>query len=94
MHNNQSTLREFSVSNDIEAVASGVQTPQDFCSRDSEAALAGRLVAEFLEMPGLCLTLPQTARLTGMDVVVARHVLASLVDTGFLRLTALGYLRA
>ena len=55
---------------------------------------AVRLTAEFREMPGLRLTTQQTARLIGVDVETASSVLEKLVDRGFLRLTANGYVRA
>jgi CRP-like cAMP-binding protein len=55
---------------------------------------AARLTAEFREMPGLRLTTQQTARLIGVDVETASSVLTSLVDRGFLRLTANGYVLA
>jgi hypothetical protein len=53
-----------------------------------------RLKAEFREMPGLRLTARQTARLIGVDVETASSVLTALVDRGFLRLTANGYVLA
>jgi hypothetical protein len=42
---------------------------------------------EYLEMPGLCLTVPQIQRLWGFDPSVCESVLAELVSTGFLRCT-------
>jgi hypothetical protein len=53
-----------------------------------------RLTAEFREMPGLRLTPQQTARLIGVDLETASSVLTALVDRGFLRLTASGYVLA
>ena len=53
-----------------------------------------RIQGEYLEMPGLRLTTQQTARLIGVDVETASSILTSLVDRGFLRLTASGYVRA
>ena len=55
---------------------------------------AVRLTAEFREMPGLRLTTQQTARLIGVDIETASSVLKTLVDRGFLRLTANGYVLA
>jgi len=55
---------------------------------------AVRLTAEFREMPGLRLTTKQTARLIGVDVETASSLLTTLVDRGFLRLTASGYVLA
>jgi hypothetical protein len=43
-----------------------------------------RIRAEYLEMPGLALTLGQAARLWGADRAVVEPLLRSLVDSGFL----------
>jgi hypothetical protein len=43
--------------------------------------------AEYLELPGLCLTKPQVERLWGLDAVTAEALLAALVDVHFLRRT-------
>jgi len=54
-----------------------------------------RARAEYLEMPGLCLTEAQARRLWHLDQVACRHVLATLVEGGFLRQTSRGeYIRA
>jgi len=44
--------------------------------------------AEYLEIPGLCLTKPQVERLWGLDAVTSEALLAALVDVNFLRRTA------
>jgi hypothetical protein len=49
-----------------------------------------RIRAEYLEMPGLALTLVQAARLWGADCAVVEPLLRSLVDSGFLWRTADG----
>ena len=54
----------------------------------SFAAVVDRVRAEFVEMPGLELTLPQAVRLWGLGADDCRHVLDSLADAGFLRWTA------
>lgn len=41
-------------------------------------------------MPGLQLTLPQAARLIGLEIVACRAVIDALVETSFLRWTAKG----
>jgi hypothetical protein len=51
------------------------------------------LRGEFLAMPGLCLTVVQTARLLSIREPHARDVLESLVGDGFLILTAGGLYR-
>ena len=52
------------------------------------AAVIDRVRAEFVEMPGLELTLPQAVRLWGLGADDCRHVLDSLADAGFLKWTA------
>jgi hypothetical protein len=44
----------------------------------------GRICSEYLEMPGLCLTLKQAQRLWGLDEETCRKALALLVEAGFL----------
>lgn len=51
---------------------------------DHETMIA-RLRAEFLEMPGLQLTIPQAARLCGMDRATCEAIVAALVASSFLR---------
>jgi hypothetical protein len=51
--------------------------------------------AEYLEFPGLHLTKPQAERLWSLDAVTCEALLATLVDTRFLRRTpADAYVRA
>jgi len=52
------------------------------------ASVVDRVRAEFVEMPGLELTLPQAVRLWGLGADDCRHVLDSLAETGFLKWTA------
>ncbi len=53
-----------------------------------------RVRSEYLEMPGLRLTPRQATRLWGVDHAMAEHVLAALVECGFLRRNREGaYLR-
>ena len=49
-----------------------------------------RVRCEFLEMPGLRLTVPQAARLWGLDVGSCEAVIDSLVRSDFLKRTAAG----
>jgi hypothetical protein len=53
----------------------------------SFAKAVDRVRAEFLEMPGLELTIPQAVRLWNLGVDDCRHVLDALVDAGFLKWT-------
>jgi Fic family protein len=40
--------------------------------------------AEYVEMPGLSVTLPQAARLWGLSTSQSERLLSTLVDSGFL----------
>jgi Fic family protein len=40
--------------------------------------------AEYVEMPGLSVTLPQAARLWGLSTFQSERLLSTLVDSGFL----------
>jgi hypothetical protein len=53
-----------------------------------------RIQAEYHEMPGLCLTSAQAARLLGLEHHECTALLSGLVDVGFLRHTSAGYVRA
>ncbi len=53
-------------------------------------ALADRVRGEFLEMPGLQLTMSQAARLWGMEQTACRAVVDALVAASFLRWTPAG----
>jgi hypothetical protein len=57
--------------------------------RDGEArrALLQRIHAEFTEMPGMCLTIPQASRLFGLPAQACTRVMVSLTDLGLLHLT-------
>lgn len=57
-------------------------TPTKACSDDQQ--LCWRVRAEFREMPGLTLTLPQAARLFSIDPERCERVLATLVEAGYL----------
>jgi hypothetical protein len=53
----------------------------------SFAAVVDRVRGEFVEMPGLELTLPQAVRLWTLGTDDCRYVLDALVDAGFLKWT-------
>jgi hypothetical protein len=53
-------------------------------------AAVDRVRGEFLEMPGLRLTVPQAARLCGLDLASCEEVLDVLVRSAFLRRTPAG----
>ncbi len=50
--------------------------------------------SEYLEMPGLRLTVAQASRLLALDADKTQPLLEALVDTGFLRRTPTGFVRA
>jgi len=52
--------------------------------------LVDRVRGEFNEMPGLQLTVPQAARLLGIEPAACRDVIDQLVQSAFLRKTADG----
>jgi Holliday junction resolvasome RuvABC ATP-dependent DNA helicase subunit len=57
--------------------------------------LARRVQAEYAEMPGLSVTLPQAQRLLATDQETCAAVFAPLIKRGILRRTARGrYVRA
>jgi hypothetical protein len=53
--------------------------------------IAERVRAEYREMPGLCLSLAQAARLLGLDRPICGEVFRALVHDGFLRETSRGH---
>jgi hypothetical protein len=52
--------------------------------------LVERVRSEFLEMPGLRLTIRQASRLWGLDYATCSSVIEVLVGTSFLRWTPAG----
>jgi Fic family protein len=52
-----------------------------------------RCRGEFLDMPGMRLTLPQAARFLGIDIDTCERALESLVNSGFLRKSGSAYMR-
>lgn len=53
-------------------------------------ALVDRVRGEFNEMPGLQLTVPQAARLLGIEQEACKNVIDTLVASSFLRRTSAG----
>jgi hypothetical protein len=56
--------------------------------------LMARVYGEYMEMPGLQLTLAQASRLWNMQLATSAHVLERLVDASFLRRAGDRYVRA
>jgi hypothetical protein len=77
-----------------ERVVTPVETRVYDCDPDLAMAVA-RAKADFVEMPGLTLTLAQAARLWACDVVLCSEVLTTLVAAGFLvRTRGAAFMRA
>ena len=62
--------------------------------RDIDIALMARVYGEYIEMPGLQLTLAQASRLWNVKLATSARVLEKLVDASFLRRTGNHYVRA
>lgn len=72
----------------------GVTSDIDGRPHDDALAHAARMVkGEYLEMPGLSLTLRQAMRLWHLDATSCRRVLDELIGTGFLTETRHGSYR-
>jgi hypothetical protein len=68
--------------------------PQRPSGKDTFRELMRRVEAEFGEMPGLSVTLPQAQRLWGMDYATCIAVFRVLTDRGVVRRTPRGqYIR-
>jgi hypothetical protein len=63
-------------------------------AHSEEPELHRRISAEFREMPGLTLTLPQAARLFSLDVERCERVLVFLVEGGVLTTNGRAFARA
>ena len=69
----------------------GLHFALQLCRRqDTMNELVGRIRAEFLEMPGLRLTVTQASRLWGLDEGSCKRVIDVLIGTSFLRWTPSG----
>ena len=77
-----------------------MHAPSDRVSGATPATLHGerelsvRILAEFLEMPGLTLTLPQAARLFSLESTRCERMLRSLVQNGSLATDGRVFMRA
>jgi Fic family protein len=61
--------------------------------RNTVLDVTTRCMSEFLEMPGMRLTLPQAARFLGIDAPTCERALEQLVSSGFLRKAGSLYVR-
>lgn len=59
-----------------------------------ERTLCTRIIGEYLEMPGLSITIPQACRLWIIDPPQCEHLLDTLLASGFLRKSGNTYVRA
>jgi len=62
--------------------------------REVDIILMTQVYGEFVEMPGLRLTIEQASRLWNMRLKTSAQVLDRLVDASFLRRAGAHYLRA
>jgi hypothetical protein len=62
-------------------------SPTTAASAATSPELLARIRAEYVEMPGLRLTLLQARRLWGLDVLTCASALACLESAGFLQTT-------
>ena len=62
--------------------------------RDIDANLLRRVYGEYVEMPGLGLTIAQASRLWNVNLSLSAQVLDRLVDAAFLRRSGSCYVRA
>jgi hypothetical protein len=62
--------------------------------RQIDVNLLARVYGEYMEMPGLQLTLAQASRLWNMQLTTSADVLNRLVDASFLRRAGDRYVRA
>lgn len=75
--------------------ASADRSPLRSHASNVDRALVSRIRGEYLEMPGLCVTAVQAARLWAIDRATCAAVLDMLVAEGFLQLSRRGtYVRA
>jgi hypothetical protein len=56
----------------------------------ADPAVVARIRAEYLEMPGMSLTLDQVVRLCGVERALCKPVLDALIETRFLSLKPTG----
>jgi hypothetical protein len=69
------------LTDDLLEVTTGANAPQE---------LVRRVQAEYAEMPGLCVTLPQAQRLWAVDRQTCESVFRTLIARGVLRMAAGG----
>jgi hypothetical protein len=69
---------------------SPLNVPVERRNLSAREALVHRIRAEFYDMRGLSLTLPQAARLFGLPCEASARILAGCQEEGLLRLTANG----
>jgi hypothetical protein len=77
----RSLLQPYANSSSVELKRGAVVSPVEV------HAAANRIRGEFLEMPGLRLTIRQAARLWGLEPAACEHVIELLVQSAFLRWT-------
>ena len=68
----------------------GRQVAMTITGLHADDALLGRIRSEFLEMPGMCLTVRQAARLWNLDIHTSHAALRLLAEANFLTQTGDG----
>jgi hypothetical protein len=68
--------------------------PDNDNERETDLHLLARVYGEYIEMPGLQLTLAQASRLWNTKLSTSAQVLDRLVDASFLRRSGDRYVRA
>jgi len=71
----------------LNTMAASVKTPPRLTD------LTSRIRGEYLEMPGMCLTLSQAAKLWNVDRDTCKYALESLMQAGFLYKSGETFLR-
>ena len=64
--------------------------PRERRNLAAREALVRRIIGEFVEMPGLCLTAVQASRLFGINRDVSARILEQLIQSKVLDVTAAG----
>jgi hypothetical protein len=79
--------------NMVTSIPSAVRSTAIASGRQAAHAL-GRIRAEFMRIPNLCLTAADAAHLLGLPTWDCEFLLGGLVVNGFLRATPVGYVRS
>jgi hypothetical protein len=73
---------------------SGGEMTRDFTSVCEDRKICAPIIGEYLEMPGLSLTIPQACRMWNLDAGACTTAFDRLVASGFLEKFGRSYIRA